>query len=287
MTSAGDRLRKLTSGDETVILPGVWDPLSAMVAVEAGFDALFLSGFATSATLLGLPDVGYMTQTEITDAASRICRRVDVPVLVDTDTGYGNALNVYRTVELLEDAGAAGMVLEAQVWPKKCGHLSGKRVVPAEEWLTKVQAAVDRRETLFVVARTDARGAIGIDEAVDRAARAAALGVDAVLVEAPATVEEFEQIAGAVDGCALVANMVESGRTPLLDAAQLHDLGFTMMFSSVAGLFSATKAALAFWQQLRKNGTSRHHLDDMATFEDFNALIGLAQHDEVASRYAD
>lgn len=287
-TSAGDRLRALAHDDDTTILPGVWDPLAAMLAVEAGFDGVFLSGFATSATLLGLPDLGYMTQTEIADAARRVCRRVGgAPVLVDTDTGYGNALNVSRTVELLEGAGAAGMVLEDQVWPKRCGHLAGKRVVAAEDWLLKLKAAVDERETLFVVARTDARGAIGIDEAVERARRAADLGVDAVLVEAPASVAEFEQVAAAVDGPVLVANMVESGRTPLLDTAELRDLGFSIMLSSVAGLFASTKAVLGFWTQLRKHGTSRDHLEEMATFEEFGALIRTDDHHELEARYTD
>ena len=155
-------------------MPGVWDALSARLVAEAGFEVCFLSGYATSATLLGLPDFGYLTQTEIADTARRVCRSVrHTAVVVDGDTGYGNPLNVIRTVELFEEAGAAGIFLEDQQWPKKCGHMAGKRVVPREEWLAKLKAAVEHREKLFVVARTDARAAVGIDEACERAGRRA------------------------------------------------------------------------------------------------------------------
>jgi methylisocitrate lyase len=283
----GDALRALIEERPTTILPGVWDPLAALMAVEAGFDALFLSGFATAGALLGLPDIGHLTQTEMADAARRVCRRVrGTPVVVDIDTGYGNALNVTRTIDLMEEAGAAGIILEDQVWPKKCGHMSGKRVIAADDWLVKVQAAVDRREQLFVIARTDARSVLGIDEAVERGRRAAELGVDAVLVEAPASVEEFEAIAASVKGCALVANMVESGRTPLLSASELGELGFSLMISSVAGLFAATQALLGFWRDLAKDGTSSPHLERMVGFEEFGQLVGTAEQNELEARYA-
>ena len=167
----GNDLRdRLSTG--TVLMPGVWDALSARLAAGAGFDVVFISGYATAGTQLGLPDFGYLTQTEMADVARRVCGAVpDTCVVVDGDTGYGNALNTIRTVELFEEAGAAGIFLEDQVWPKKCGHMAGKRVVPAEEWLAKLEAALSTRRSLFVVARTDARAAIGIDEACDRPGR--------------------------------------------------------------------------------------------------------------------
>jgi 2-methylisocitrate lyase-like PEP mutase family enzyme len=282
----GDALRAIVDERRTVMLPGVWDPLSARLAVEAGFEALFQSGFCTAGALLGLPDIGYLTQTEMGDVARRVCAGVpDTPVVVDVDTGYGNALNVARTVDLMERAGAAGIILEDQVWPKKCGHMAGKRVIDADDWLVKVRAALDRRDQLFVIARTDARSVLGVEEAIDRARRAAQLGVDAVLVEAAASVEEFEAIAAAVDGCALVANMVESGKTPLLSTSELGDLGFSFVISSVAGLFSATQGLLQFWQDLAKDGTSSLHLDRMVSFERFAELIGTADHTELEGRY--
>ncbi|MGH9225642.1 MAG: isocitrate lyase/PEP mutase family protein, partial [Acidimicrobiales bacterium] len=164
----GDRIRDLLGAGETVLMPGVWDALSARLVAQAGFEVCFLSGYATAATLLGLPDFGYLTQPEMAEVARRVCTAAPgVAVVVDGDTGHGNALNTIRTVQLWEQAGAAGIFLEDQVWPKRCGHMAGKRVVPREEWLTKLRAAVDARDRLFVVARTDARAAIGLDEACE------------------------------------------------------------------------------------------------------------------------
>jgi 2-methylisocitrate lyase-like PEP mutase family enzyme len=284
----GDALRAIVEERRTVMLPGVWDPLSATLAVEAGFEALFQSGFATAGALLGLPDIGYLTQSEMAEVARRVCGRVTgTPVVVDVDTGYGNALNVARTIDLMETAGAAGIILEDQAWPKKCGHMSGKKVIEADDWLVKIRAAVDRRDQLFVIARTDARSVLGVDEAIERARRAADLGADAVLVEAAASVEEFEMIADAVRGCALVANMVESGRTPLLSTSELGGMGFSFVISSVAGLFAATQALLRFWQDLAKDGTSAPHLERMVGFEQFAELIGTPDHTELELRYAD
>src|SRR5438874_3742536 len=206
----GDRIRSLLSS-ETVLMPGVWDALSARLTAEASFDVCFVSGYATAATLLGLPDFGYLTQTEIAEVARRVCAAVpQLAVIVDGDTGHGNPLNTIRTIELFEQAGAGGIFLEDQVWPKKCGHLAGKRVVPREEWLAKLRAAVEHRDALFIVARTDARAAIGIDEACDRARAARDLGVDAVFVAAPEPVAGIELVAGAVPDAVRVANVVEA-----------------------------------------------------------------------------
>src|SRR5947209_14394460 len=237
----GNDLRnRLSSG--TVLMPGVWDALSARLAANAGFDVVFISGYATAGTQLGLPDFGCLTQTEIADVARRVCGAIpDTCVVVDGDTGYGNALNTIRTVQLYEAAGAAGIFLEDQVWPKKCGHMAGKRVVPRDEWLTKLRAAVDHRDRLFVVARTDARAATSLDEACERARLAAAVGVDAVFVEAPESVEEMEAIADATPGLIRVANMIEAGRTPLLTPEELHDLGFDLIVSPLTGLFASAR----------------------------------------------
>ncbi len=179
----------------------------------------------------------------------------DCTVIVDGDTGYGNPLNTIRTVELYERAGAAGVFFEDQVWPKKCGHMAGKRVVPADEWLAKLRAALDHRDRLFVVARTDARAAHDIDEAIRRVQAAAAIGVDAIFVEAPESIDEMRAIADATPGCVRVANMIEGGRTPLLSPDELHDLGYDLIVSPLTGLLAATKAMQHAYATLHEHGT--------------------------------
>ncbi len=189
------RLRALADGPEPLVLPGVYDGLSSRIAVQAGFEALVVSGYSVAASRLGLPDFGYLTQTEITDAARDLVAAVPgVPVIVDADTGYGNALSAARTARLLHAAGAAGMIIEDQQWPKRCGHMDGKSIVPREEWLAKIRAVTDLRAEgidLFLIARTDARGRAGLDEAIARGRAAADLGADAIFVEAPLDLDEL------------------------------------------------------------------------------------------------
>jgi len=284
----GDRLRSLLEDGTTVLMPGVWDALSARLAVDAGFEVVFVSGYATSATHLGLPDFGYLTQAEMAEVARRVCRAIPgTAVVVDADTGHGNPLNTIRTVELLEGAGAAGIFLEDQVWPKKCGHMAGKRVVPRDEWLAKVRAVVDYREKLFLVARTDARAAVGIDEACERARMAAGLGADAIFVEAPESIEELEAVAAAVPGVVRVANMIEAGKTPLLTPDELHDLGYDLIVSPLTGLYAAAKAMATAYETLQERGSLRDHLELLTSFEDFNRVVGLDRHYELEARYVD
>jgi methylisocitrate lyase len=282
----GDHLRSLLRSDETVLMPGVWDALSARLASDAGFHVLFLSGYATAATLLGLPDFGYLTQAEMAEVARRVCRTVGgCAVVVDGDTGGGNALNTIRTVELFEASGAAGIFLEDQVWPKKCGHMAGKRVVPRDDWLGKLQAALDHRWRLFVVARTDARSAEGLDEAILRARMAAQLGVDAVFVEAPESVEDMVRVAEALPGVVLVANMIEAGKTPLLTPAELHELGYDLIVSPLTGLFAMARSVATAYQVLADQGTLRNHLDLLTGFDDFNRVVDLDGHYRLEARY--
>jgi 2-methylisocitrate lyase-like PEP mutase family enzyme len=282
----GDHLRSLLSSDQTVLMPGVWDALSSRLASDAGFEVLFLSGFATAASYLGLPDFGYLTQAEMADVARRACRTVGgCAVVVDGDTGGGNALNTIRTVELFEAAGAAGIFLEDQVWPKKCGHMAGKRVVSREDWLGKLQAALDHRWKLFVVARTDARQALGLEEAILRARMAAEIGVDAVFVEAPESIEEMQAVADALPGVVLVANMIEAGRTPLLTPEELHELGFDLIVTPLSGLFAMAKSVGTAYQVLADQGTLRNHLDLVTTFDEFNRVVDLEGHYRLEARY--
>ena len=274
-----DDLRHRLSAGESVVMPGVWDALSAKIAGEAGFSTVFVSGFAVSAALLGEPDVGHLGQADMADVARRVCAAApDLNVVVDADTGYGNAMTVRRTVELWEAAGAAGIFLEDQTWPKRCGHMSGKEVVDRNEWLVKLRAALDRREHIHVTARTDALAAVSIDEAIERAKAARDLGVDAVFVEAPQSVAHLERIAAEVTGVTLVANMVEGGRTPLLTPTELAELGFRLVISPLTILLSAVKAARESAAELAREGTLRSSLGRLTPFEEFNGFIGLDRH---------
>lgn len=275
----GDDLRARLATGRPVLMPGVWDALTVKLAAEAGFDTVFLSGYCVSGTLLGLPDFGYLTQVEMAEVARRVTAAAPgTMVVVDADTGYGNPLNTIRTVELWEAAGATGLFLEDQVWPKRCGHMAGKQVVPREEWLAKLRAAVDHRTHLHVTARTDARAAIGLDEAIERAKMARDTGVDALFVEAPESVAEMERIAAALPGITLVANMVETGKTPLLTPDELADLGFTLIVSPLTNLFTVVKAVRDTLAILRHEGSLRGHLDRLVDFDGFGRLVGLDEH---------
>jgi 2-methylisocitrate lyase-like PEP mutase family enzyme len=283
----GDGLRARLSRGDTVVMAGCFDALSARLAERAGFQTMFLSGYCTAATLLGLPDFGYLTQTEMAEVARRVCRNVPgVQVVVDGDTGYGNPLNTIRTIQLYEEAGAAGIFLEDQVWPKKCGHMAGKKVVPREEWLAKLRAALDTRDRLFITARTDARAAVNLDEAIERVRMAADLGVDAIFVEAPESIEEMEAIAAATPGAVRVANMIEGGRTPLRTPAELHDLGFDLIVSPLTGLLAATNQMQRAYAVLAAKGTLRDDLDLVTSFDDFGTFVDLDQHYATEAKYA-
>lgn len=285
MTAGSARLRELLAAGP-VLLPGVWDALSARLAGEAGFGGVFLSGYAVSGTLLGLPDFGYLTQTEMAEVARRVCgANPDLAVVVDADTGYGNPLNTLRTVSLWQQAGAAGIFLEDQVWPKRCGHMAGKQVVERGDWLAKLRAAVHAADGMYVTARTDARAAVGLDEALERARMARDTGVDAVFVEAPESVAEMERIAGALPGVTLVANMVETGRTPLLTPSELAALGFDLVLSPLTGLFSTVRAMRDSFALLQREGSLRDHLDRLVDFADFGEVVGLQRHYEMDEQY--
>ena len=273
-----DLKNRLAAG-ESVLMPGVWDPLSALIVQNAGFSTAFISGFAVSGTLLGRPDVGYLTQTEMAEVAQRVCASVpNLNLVVDADTGYGDPMTVRRTVELWEQAGAAGLFLEDQVWPKRCGHMDGKQVVEREDWLAKLRAACDHREHLHVTARTDARAAVSLNEAIERAKMARDTGVDALFVEAPESAADMEAIAKALPDITLVANMVEKGKTPLLNPAELSALGFRLVVSPLSVLLASTEAMTWAAQQLHESGTLRDHLAEIVPFDVFTDLVGLPEH---------
>ncbi|MGQ0678127.1 MAG: isocitrate lyase/PEP mutase family protein [Actinomycetota bacterium] len=288
MNDLAGQIRRLLGTGATVNMPGVYDALTTRLATQAGFEVLFISGYSVSASRLGTPDYGYLTQTEIADTARYICANTRLPVIVDADTGYGNPLSTIRTAELLYGAGAAGIFLEDQVWPKKCGHFAGKKVVERQEWLDKLHAVVDLKERgidLFLVARTDALSTRGLAEAIERAKAARDLGADAVFVEAPRSVGDMARVAREVQGVPKVANMIEGGLTPLLSDQELHDLGFDLIVTPLAALFAASKAVREALALLRSDGTLREHRDLLVSFTDFEPIVGMDYHKGLENRY--
>jgi methylisocitrate lyase len=257
-------------------MPGVFDALSARLAARAGFEVVFLSGYGMSATQLGEPDFGLLTETDVATTAGRVCAAVDLPVVVDVDTGYGNAVNVMRTVRDAVRAGGAGIFLEDQVWPKRCGHMRGKRVIPVAEQVGKLRAAVEARgdSGLVLVARTDARQAVGLDDAIARALAYRDAGADALFVEAPQSIEELREIGRRLPP-PLVANMVEQGATPDLSAEELAALGFQWIVYPVAALFAATHAMQSVYAHLRADGHTRAARDRQVGFAAFNEVMGI------------
>lgn len=274
--------------DGPVFAPGIWDALSAQTVAHAGHRVGFVSGFAVAGSLLGQPDIGLLSQVEMAETIARITAAApDLVVLADADTGYGDAANAARTTELWERAGAHGLFLEDQVWPKRCGHMAGKQVVSTEDWLAKLRAVLATRTSIHVTARTDARAAIDLASAIDRAKAAVDVGVDAIFVEAPESIAEMTRVAEELSGVTLVANMVEHGRTPLLSHTELHELGFDLVISPLTGLLAATKAMGEAYGTLADTGTMRDDLDRLTAFDEFTDLVGLPEHLAARTRFED
>jgi methylisocitrate lyase len=269
---AGDRLEALWRGDAIVRIPGAPNPLAALLARKAGFPALYLSGAALSASL-ALPDLGVLTLDELLFFTRTITRASGLPLVVDGDTGFGEALNVVRLIRELEDAGAAAVQLEDQILPKKCGHLSDKRLAPPEEMARKVAAARRASRHLRIIARTDAAASEGIDRAIARARLYREAGAHVIFPEALTSPEEFRRFAAAVDA-PLLANMTEFGRTPLLTAEEFRALGFHMVIWPVSALRVAAHAMERFYADLAREGTQRGWLDRMQPRKDLYATIG-------------
>jgi methylisocitrate lyase len=272
------RFKQLVQSPELLMMPGVHDALSARIAENAGFDAVTAAGFAATGALLGRPDSSQLSATEMADHYARICDAVDIPVFVDADTGFGNVTNVQRTVREFERAGVAGLFIEDQIFPKRCGHTPGKDVVPVEEYLSKLKAALDaRRDPDFVImARTDALGVIGIDEAITRGQMAAELGADMVFVEAPGTAEEMRRVCAEIDAPHF-ANIVDFGESPLLTAQELQAIGYAAAVWPVASIFTVTKALQTMYATLKRDGTTKAAQDGMVDFAAYTALVGLPE----------
>jgi 2-methylisocitrate lyase-like PEP mutase family enzyme len=290
MTSPAVRLRSLLDDDAPVVAPGAFNALFAKLIEEAAFPAVYLSGAGVANSLLGVPDLGILTQTEMAAVADRVCQAVSVPVIVDGDTGYGGVHNVARTVRSYERAGVAAIQLEDQAFPKKCGHFEGKEVVPAEEMLQRIYAAQEARsgpDGILVIARTDARAPLGIDEAIDRARRYGEAGADILFVEAPRTAEELARVGSELAGHRLMANMVEFGKTPLLPADELAALGFSLVIYPGAITRSIVPATRAVLAELTDTGTTAGWLDHMASFQNVNDVLGLTDANEWEAHIAD
>jgi 2,3-dimethylmalate lyase len=280
------RVGRILHDAGSIAFPGVFDTLSAKIAERVGFPMAFVSGYSVAATSIGEPDMGLLTQTEMVDRARQICASVRIPIIVDADTGYGNPLNVFRTINQLIHAGAAGCFLEDQVWPKKCGHMRGKQIIPRDDYIHKIRAASEARNgrDFFIVARTDALAVEGIDEAVARVTAARAAGADASFIEAPDSLERLNEI-GRRSPAPNVANMIEGGKTPVLPLDDLKRLGFHLVLYPLAGLFASARAIDEMYQKLRADGTTLGEERQLMTFPEFNELIGVEAKYDQARRF--
>ena len=279
-------LKNMLKTKKPLVIPGVYDALSAKIAQKIGFDAMFQTGYGTSATLFGMPDYGFIGATETIDNARRICRAVQIPVIVDSDTGYGNALSVWKLVKELESAGASGIFLEDQQWPKRCGHMQGKEVISQEEYTEKLSAAVDARENkdFIIVARTDARATEGLDEAIERGKQNKKTGADAVFIEAPRSIDEMKQIGKEINA-PLVANMIEGGATPLSSAELLSKIGFNIILYPLSVLYANTFATMNILTELKKSGDTSKYKQKIVNFDQFNDIVELPKFRKMEKKY--
>ncbi|KAJ4841692.1 hypothetical protein Tsubulata_002100 [Turnera subulata] len=290
-SSSTTRMHRLIEDQGIVLMPGCYDALSAAIVQNTGFSAGFISGYALSASLLGKPDFGLLTPPEMAATARMVCAAAPlIPIIADADTGGGNALNVQRTIKDLIASGAAGCFLEDQAWPKKCGHMRGKQVIPAEEHAAKIASARDAigDSDFFLVARTDARATsakTGLSDAISRANLYMDAGADACFVEAPRDDEELKEIGRKTKGYR-VCNMIEGGVTPLHTPEELKSMGFHLIVHPLTALYASAHALLDVLKTLKENGTTRDHLEKMATFQDFNQLVNLESWFELEARYS-
>ena len=271
------RLREMIAASGILVMPGVHDALGARLAEMQGFAAVTAGGYGASATLLGRPDSSQLTLTEMADMYSRLCDATALPLLADGDTGFGNATNATRTVQLYEKAGVAGLFIEDQMFPKRCGHMTGKAVVPVADWLAKIKAALDARRDpdLVIMARTDALAVNGLDDAIERAQLAREAGADLLFVEAPTDIEQMQRVCAEIPGPCL-ANNVETGRSPLLPADELQRIGYAAVVFPVAATYAVAFALRDLFATIKRTGSSDEFLSRMPSFDEFNEIVGLS-----------
>jgi 2-methylisocitrate lyase-like PEP mutase family enzyme len=290
LSAAGGRrpsLHELIDSGDMVLAPGCYDALGARLVEEVGFPAAYMTGFGSAASRLGRPDVGLMTLPEMVDNAHRIAQAVEIPVIADADTGYGNPLNVIRTVQEYEAAGVAAIHLEDQVMPKRCGHMDGKQVIPADEMAAKVAAAVAARNStdFLIIARTDARAVEGLAAALERARHYREAGADILFVEAPQSEQEIEAVARAFPGVPLLFNYAEGGKTPPVTHQFLRELGFKLVIFPISTLLAATAAMRSLLAQIKADGSPINALPSLLLFGDFLDFIGLPEIQQLDRRF--
>jgi len=285
--SQGRRLRQLLADDPTVLAPGAANALGARIVADCGFDTVYVSGAGIANWSLGVPDLGLTTMADVLGEVERICDAVELPVIADADTGYGNALSVHRCVRAFERAGVAAIQLEDQVDPKRCGHFEGKEVIPAAEMVAKVRSAVDARRDpdLVIIARTDARATEGLDRAIERAHIYREAGADALFVEAPLDAGELARIGAELPGL-LVANMVEGAKTPTVERSELGRLGFDLVIYANLAARAAMQAMYGVLTALRSRGSSAGLEDRIVTMAERNRLTGMDAWEALERRYA-
>ncbi len=279
-------LRKRLSEPGIILSPGVYDCISAKIAERTGFQVLFSSGFGISGSVLGYPDYGLLTATEMLNAAGHISKSVDILLIADIDTGYGNPINVVRTIETVIDLGIAGVILEDQEWPKRCGHLEGKRTITMEEHVEKIRAArfAGGESGLVIIARTDARAERGLEEAIQRGKAYFEAGADVIFIEAPQTEEELKEIPSALPDIPLLANMIEGGKTPCLSAQDLERLGFKLGVFALSGLFAATRAIEDCFRFLKENGTTSG-FENTSSFQDYKEIVNIKKYQDLEEKF--
>ena len=280
------KISSMIKSKKPLVIPGVYDAIGAKIAENVGFDAMFQTGYGTSATLFGMPDYGFIGATETIDNARRISNAISVPLIVDADTGYGNALSVWKLVKELEAAGAAGIFLEDQKWPKRCGHMQGKDVILQEEYTEKLGAAIDARENkdFIIVARTDSRATEGLDKAIERGLENKKTGADAVFIEAPKSLDEMKRIGKEIKA-PLVANMIEGGATPINSAETLSKIGFNIILYPLSVLFANTFATMNILKELKNTGTTSKYKQKVVNFDQFNNLVELDKFKKMETKY--
>jgi len=280
--------RKMLSEPGAIVMPGAYDALSARIAEMVGFRAVIHTGYGTAASLLGMPDIGLVSFGEMVERVKSIARAVQIPVIGDADTGYGNAINVYRTVKEYIWAGAAGLFIEDQVWPKRCGHMFGKLIIDKEEMVGKIMAAVDARneeDPDFVIgARTDAIAVKGIDEAIERAEEYRKAGADFIFIEAFENVDQIKRAVKEVKA-PLMLNLIEGGRTPLVSVEEAEKLGFKIVIFPLTALYAATKAMIETLTILKERGTALAYLDRLVTFPEFAKIVEVQRFREMEDKY--
>lgn len=280
-------IRELIKKEEILILPGVYDALTAKIVEKVGFEAILMGGYSISATRLGQPDVGFLTMPEMASQIKIISDAVTIPLIADGDTGYGNPLNVMRTVREYEKAGASGIILEDQQWPKRCGHMEGKQVISKEEHIKKIEAALEARSSreFIIIARTDSLATHGMEEAIKRGKAYRDAGADVVFVEAPKSIEELVSIREAIQNVPLVANIIEGGKTPYLSAKELEEMGYNILFFGLTAILVIAKALMDAMTHLRREGTTVGLSDQMFSFSGFNELIGIKEFSTLENRF--